>query len=142
MCDFLYFVLLCPSYRASSLATEQEYHFVEQPPDEFYCPVTYSLLRKPHLTACCGKHLSEEAATKIQQISGKCALCNTPSLKTMLSKHFQRQVNELRVFCCHEDRGCAWQGELCEWERHVQNCPMSDTPLMSELLKLPVYVNC
>ena len=46
----------------------------------------------------------------------------------MLSKHFQRQVNELRVFCRHEDKGCGWQGELSDLERHVQSCPMRDQP--------------
>ena len=41
---------------------EEDYPFVEQPSDDFFCPVTFSLLLQPHLTSCCGKHLSQEAA--------------------------------------------------------------------------------
>ena len=58
----------------------------------------------------------------------------------MFSKHFQRQVKSLRVFCHHEDRGCGWQGELAAFHHHVESCPMRDMPLMTELVKLPLYV--
>ena len=65
----------------------------------------------------------------------------------MIDKNFLRQVNELRVFCRHEDRGCGWQGKLSGLERHVQSCPMKTAPLRTaqshhmkttNLLKLPV----
>ena len=119
-------------------STEQEYHFVEQLSKDFFCPVTLDLLLQPHLTACCGKHLSQEAATRIQRERGACPLCKEPQLDTMLDKNIRRQVNELYVFCRHEDRGCGWQGELSDLERHVQSCPLKTTPLMTDLLKLPV----
>ena len=117
---------------------EEDFPFVEQPSEDFFCPVTRDLLLQPHLTGCCGKHLSQEAATRIQREGGACPLCNEPCLNTMLNKRFLRQVNELRVFCRHEDRGCGWQGELSDLERHVQSCPMKTAPLMTDLLKLPV----
>ena len=110
--------------------TSKEYTFVEQPSEDFFCPVTYGLMFQPHLTECCGKHLSQEAATRIQGEGGACPLCNTPNLKTTLNKHFRRQVNALYVFCCHEDRGCGWQGELSELKHHIQSCPMkTDLPV-------------
>ena len=56
----------------------------------------------------------------------------------MLNKHFQRQVNSLRVFCYHVDRGCGWHGDLAVFHDHVKSCPMKDGPLMSELAKLQV----
>ena len=114
---------------------EEDYplKFVEQPSKDFFCPVTYGLLLQPHLTSCCGKHLSQEAATRIQREGEPCPLCKRPYWRTMKNKGFRRQVNELRVFCRHEDRGCGWQGELSDLERHVQSCPIRDQPL-----KLPV----
>ena len=117
---------------------EEDFPFVEQPSDDFFCPVTFGLLLQPHLTSCCGKHLSQEAATRIQGEGGACPLCKRPHWRTMKNKGFQRQVNQLRVFCHHEDRGCGWQGELFDLERHVQSCPMRDQPLMTDLLKLPL----
>ena len=122
---------------AKQLSQEVEYRFVEQPSDDFFCPVTFGLLLQPHLTSCCGKHLSQEAATRIQGEGKPCPLCKRPCWTAMLSKHFQRQVNELRVFCCHEDRGCGWQGELADLERHIQSCPMREIPLVKDS---PVYV--
>ena len=102
--------------------------------------MTFGLLLQPHLTSCCGKHLSQEAAIRIQGERGACPLCNEPDWSTVLNKHFKRQLYALRVFCRHEVRGCGWQGELSDLERHVQSCVMGDGPLMTELLKLPLYV--
>ena len=57
----------------------------------------------------------------------------------MLSKHFQ--LPALHVFCRHEDKGCGWHGELSDLEHHVHSCPMTDAPLMTDLLKSSLYVN-
>ena len=122
----------------SPLPAQEDFPFVEEPSKDFFCPVTYGLLLQPHLTACCGKHLSHKAATWIQKEGGRCPLCNEIGLKTMLDKGLQRKVNGLRVFCHHEDRGCGWQGELSGFEHHVQSCPMKTAPLIADLQKLPV----
>ena len=117
---------------------DEDYPFVEQPSDDFFCPVTMGLLLHPHLTSCCGNHISEEAAARIMGEGGVCPLCKKKDWSTMLNKHFQRQVNSLRVFCRHEDRGCGWQGELGAFHHHVEICPMRDSLPMTELVKLPV----
>ena len=129
-----------PSVSQPRPSPEEDYLFVEQPSDDFFCPVTMGLLLQPHLTSCCGKHLSQEAATRIQREGGACPLCKEQSWSTMFSKYFQRQVNSLRVFCRHEDRGCGWQGELAAFHHHMESCPMRDSPPMTELVKLPVLV--
>ena len=100
--------------------------------------MTTGVLLQPHLTSCCGNHLSEEAAARIKVKEGACPLCKEEYWSTMFSKHFQRQVNSLRVFCRREDRGCGWQGELAAFHHHVESCPMRDGPPMTELVKLPV----
>ena len=117
---------------------EEDYPFVEQPSDDFFCPVTFGLLLQPHLTSCCGNHLSQEAVTRVQGEGGACPLCKASQWSTVLNKHFQRQVNSLCVFCRHEDKGCGWQGELAAFTHHVQSCPMTGGPLMTELVKMPV----
>ena len=118
-------------------STEQEYHFVEEPSKDFFCPVTFGLLLQPHLTTCCGKHLSQEAATRIQGEGKACPLCKEP-FSTVLNKHFLRQVNELHVFCRHKDRGCEWQGELSDLERHVKSCSLKTAPLMTSGIRCQV----
>ena len=66
---------------------EQEYQFVEQPSEDFFCPVTYDLLLQPHLTECCGKHLSQYAATMIKDAGDPCPMCKETNLSTMLDRH-------------------------------------------------------
>ena len=116
----------------TSLA-EEEFLFVEQSSENFFCPVTCGLLLQPHLTACCGKHLSQEAAMKIQGETtiwlqgegGACPLCNMPDFVTLQDKCFLRKVKKLRVFCRHKERGCKWQGGLFDLDHHLQSCPYS-----------------
>ena len=125
-----------PSPNQLKPSSEEDYLFVEQPSKDLFCPVTFGLLLQPHLTSCCGNHISQEAASK--KIRRVCPLCKTRPLNTILNKHFQRQVMSVRVFCRHDDRGCGWQGELANFESHVQSCPMRDAPPMTELMKLPL----
>ena len=139
MNDISLFVYVDSEISDGQHLSDEDYPFVEQPSSDFFCPVMMNLLVQPHLTTCCGMHLSRVAATRIQGERGACPLCKTPHLKTVLNKHFQRQVNALDVFCRHEDRGCGWQGELSDLKRHVKSCPMKDASLMTDLLKLPVY---
>jgi fyn-related kinase len=107
-----------------------EYRFVEQPSKDFFCPVTMGLLLQPHLTSCCGKHLSQEAAAKIRREKLPCPLCKKAQWNTMLDKRFRREVNALHVCCRHEGRGCGWQGEMTTFHTHIKSCPMGcDAPL-------------
>ena len=121
-------------------STEQEYLFVVQPSKDFFCPVTCGLLLQPHLTECCGNHFSQEAVARIQREGKSCPMCNSAPFNTMLNKQFLRQVNELRVFCHHEDRGCEWQGELSALEGHISSCRVGDTLPMTDLSEHPEYV--
>ena len=111
--------------------TEQEYNFVEQPSEDFFCPVTKDLLLQPHLTACCGHHLSDKAATKIQGEGGACPVCKEKKFTAHPDKYFSRQVHELRVFCRHKERGCGWEGDLSALEHHVQSCPRKNSPTVT-----------
>ena len=117
----------------------QDYLFIEEPSEDYFCPVTTGLLLYPHLTSCCGKYLSLEAAIRIQRGGGVCPLCKSAEWSTVLNKELQRQVKSLRVFCRHEDRGCRWQGELRDFDKHVESCQMRDAPQMTELLQPTRY---
>ena len=107
---------------------KKDISFVEKPSDDLFCPVTHSVMLQPHITVCCGEHISQEAATWIQGEGKRCRMCKKLHLKTVLDKRFCRQINKLRVFCHHKDRGCGWQGELFELKYHVQSCPMKNLP--------------
>ena len=111
-----------PSFSQTKLSSKEDYLYVEQPSNDFFCPVTFDLLLQPHLTSCCGMHISQQAATRIKEEKGPCPLCANQHWNTVLNKHFRRQVKSFHVFCCYEDRGCEWQGELARYEEHISSC--------------------
>ena len=111
-----------PKQKKIRLSPEEDYPFVEKPTEDLFCPVTLGLLLQPHLTSCCGKHLSEESATRIQGEGGPCPLCKAPDWSTVLNKHLSRQVKELHVFCRYKEKRCRWKGELSDFTQHVQSC--------------------
>ena len=107
----------------------QEYPFVEEPSQDFYCPVTYDVMVEPHLTSCCGKNLSERAVFRIQREGNPCPLCRGSNWSTLLNKELQDMVGALRVFCPHVDRGCKWKGKLRQFDSHVEHCSKGDAPV-------------
>ena len=96
---------------------EREYDFVEQPPEEFFCPVTFAVLLEPYLTQCCGNHLSQEAYQRLQ--GQPCPVCKEENLTAMRDKFHKRRVLSLKVRCPHKAEGCEWEGELGSLEQHL-----------------------
>ena len=110
-----------------SFSLMEKCRFVEQPSEDFFCPVTCDLLLQPYLMSCCGTHISQEAVSKLKEGERACPLCANHQWNTVLNKHFRCQVKSLHVFCCYEDRGCEWQGELARYEEHISSCPNKNT---------------
>ena len=102
---------------------QHEYDFLEEPPPEYFCPVTFELLRDPKQTECCGHHLSGNVVTRLQQEGKPCPLCNDPNFTVISDKHFKRKVEELKVHCPHKRNGCAWEGQLGNLDPHSKSCP-------------------
>lgn len=99
----------------------QEYNFVEQPPQDFFCPVTMELLVDPHQTACCGNHISSVTVTKLQSDEKPCPICKELNFETMPDKHYRRRILDLHVYCPHV--GCDWVGEVRDYNKHLEACP-------------------
>ena len=101
---------------------EQNYNFVEELSDEYYCPILPGeLLLEPYQTRCCGKHLSERTVGELYRRSRVCPLCKK-RLDVTKDIHFGRRVRELPVFCSNKDRGCRWVAELSALEDHLDEC--------------------
>ena len=110
-------------YEASTEAKKPDYDFVEEPSQDFFCPVTLELLTDPHLTMCCGNHLSQEAANRLKRDGKPCPMCKDPQLYTVPNKHYRRKVNEIKVCCPHKKSGCEWVGGVNEVKQHSDSCP-------------------
>ena len=110
-------------YEASTEAKKPDYDFVEEPSQDFFCPVSLELLTDPHLTMCCGNHLSQEAANRLKRDGKPCPMCKDPQLNTVPNKHYRRKVNEIKVCCPHKKSGCEWVGGVNEVKQHSDSCP-------------------
>ena len=95
-----------------------DYDFVEEPSQDFFCPVTMELFTDPHLTMCCGNHLSQEAANRLKRDGKPCPMCKDPQLNTVPNKH-----NEIKVCCPHKKSWCEWVGGVNEVKQHSDSCP-------------------
>ena len=101
---------------------KEEYDFIEQPSQEYFCPVTFELLLHPDQTTCCGHHISREAVERIQKDKKPCPMCKA-NLTIVPDKFFRRKVHELKVRCYHKEGGCEWVGDLGSYDDHVKKCP-------------------
>ena len=102
--------------------SQSDFHFVERPSQDFFCPVSFELLLEPQLTSCCGHHLSLEVATRLRKECKPCPLCNGEQWQCMLDKNCRRKVHQMRVLCWYNGNGCGWVGGICELEKHADSC--------------------
>ena len=100
--------------------SQVKYEYVEDPPEEHFCPVNFELLLTARQTTCCGKHLSEEAAKKLESNHKSCPMCNSPNLNTLKDIHYRRQVGQTPVYCSKKSHGCPWQGAVSELSNHLK----------------------
>ena len=107
------------------LPADYQYDFVERPPSDFFCPVTYELLLDPQQLTCCGHHFSREAAEHMKSSGiGRCPLCNQDKFEMSSDKYHKRRVTQVLVRCLHKKEGnCEWVGKLSDLSNHALNCP-------------------
>ena len=109
--------------RKSKMSTN--YEFPSKPADDYFCPVSLELLVHANQTGCCGSHLSEEVATKLEEEQRPCPLCNAPELKTTKDLYFRRLVGQVVMYCQHKGSGCTWEGTVKELQAHLGHGAMN-----------------
>lgn len=112
-----------PSSAPRSLSPDQEYDFIQEPPQDFYCAVTLDLLLDPHQTGCCGHHLSREVVERLKREGKPCPMCQDATFNTHPDLYLRRKVREQQVRCPFKEGGCEWVGDLGNREAHLRTCP-------------------
>ncbi len=102
-----------------------DYEFVDQPPKSLECSICLLTLRNPMVISCCGNHFCDPCIGRVKSNRKPCPLCNSPDFTTFLHKGVAREVNALRVYCPKKAKGCDWQGELGQMDRHLN--PMANS---------------
>ena len=106
---------------ALSKFSSSDCEFVEQTSKDFDCPVCFQLIRNPFLTACCGNHFCDTCVKSMKEKSNRFPFCNEKPISGITDKKFQRQINELQVYCVHKKHGCLWIGELGKLATHLES---------------------
>ena len=104
-----------------STSSDLEYDFVQTPSEDYFCPVTYEILKNPQQTSsCCGNHISRAAADLLKREGKPCPMCKKGQLQTTDDLFFKRQVLALKIRCSNKALGCDWVGELGQVEQHLK----------------------
>eukprot|EP00741_Cyanophora_paradoxa_P013232 tig00000178_g12781.t1 len=117
---------------------------------ELTCPICCHVMREPTLLGCSKEHAlcrkcaddlargAETAAAAAQQLYGRGRL--QPELKCPVDREaisrerfkpaqfISRRINELRVRCRFQARGCKWRGDLASFVNHTKSCPSGRAP--------------
>ena len=97
--------------------------FVDEPSQDFSCPICLSAVNEPQLTQCCGYHFCLMCIERLQKAKDPCPMCKLTKISYCYDKFFERKVKELKVRCPRSEDGCNWIGELGDQKRHEQTCP-------------------
>ena len=111
-----------PTNTPREVSTKREFDFIELPPRDFFCPVSFDLLLEPEQTKCCGHHLSLEVTTRLQREGKACPMCKSEAWSADLDKYHRRKVHQVRVRCWYKESGCAWEGDMNGFKRHSGSC--------------------
>ena len=101
---------------------QNEFDFIELPPRDYFCPISFDLLLEPQQTKCCGHHLSLEVTTKLQKEGKPCPMCKSEEWSADLDKYHRRKVHQVRVRCWYKESGCSWEGDVKHFEQHIDSC--------------------
>ena len=93
-------------------------------------PTCSKLLRRPHLTTCCGKNI---CAACVDGVGAQAArpFCPVPNcghperFGASLNRAHMKTVLEYEVRCGSQKIGCRWRGKLSGYDSHQRECPLA-----------------
>ena len=88
-----------------------------------HCSVCLLILREPYAAGCCGKSFCSFCIQQIKQSSKPCPLCKNNQYELHPNKGLQQSLYQLSVYCTNRSKGCEWEGELGEQDKHINSNP-------------------
>ena len=76
----------------------------------------------------------------VKEANGDCPFCQQkPS--GFIDKRFERQLNELKVYCIYKPKGCDWVGNFCKIEQHL-SIGEENGECQFVVVECPVSIGC
>ena len=94
--------------------------FVQQPKElQTECLICLCVVRDPYIVSCCGLKFCRVCINAIEATKGPCPHCQSRLFTSMADKQLKRQLDERKVYCSNETKGCKWTGELRQLLTHL-----------------------
>ena len=101
--------------------------FLEVPPEDYECLVCLLVLREPQMVSCCGVKFCKHCIDRVIQAGKPCPHCKDESFRYMAEKQLHRRILDLKVKCYERKKGCDWEGELRQLQKHHgDRCPYEE----------------
>ena len=116
------------------MATKQgdyQYDFVDPLPEECPCLVCLEVQVDPHQVTCCGKIFCKSCLDQLVRKNQNCPNCRKQFSRDECFRDLntERKINQLRVHCEYNKKGCEWIGRLKDMkELHFPECLYSLVP--------------
>ena len=104
--------------------------FIDEVPDDLYCPLCLDVLTDPCQTSC-GHHYCSRCVTPLMANRDPCPVCREREFSIMRNLALQRQIDNMQVSCCFQEQGCSWTGLKKNLDDHLEMaCNFSSVPCL------------
>ena len=77
----------------------------------------------------------------VKEANGRCPFCKKKPFTGFIDKRFERQLNELQVYCIYRPKGCDWVGNFGKIDQHL-NIGKENGECQFVVVECPVSVEC
>ena len=113
----------------SDSASREQWTFLEKIPEIMMCKICCNIFESPRLLTCCSTGICKRCIERHLQTSARlanqkptCPFCRKEEIKHSKNTSMEESINELKVQCCYESKGCAWTGTLQNGKLHLRVC--------------------
>ena len=93
------------------------------------CRICSGVFESPQLLSCCGMNICKKCmAHYLQRLETladqqpSCPFCRSTDYKLIYNAALEMSINQLRVKCCYQHKGCGWVGNLGRGKLHLKEC--------------------
>ena len=124
--------------------TDDQWIFLDTVPDFMKCKICSSVFESPQLLSCCGTNICKKCMDRhLQRLAmladqpPSCPFCRSTDFKLINNTALEQTINQLKVQCCYQHKGCGWTGALGEMEIFISE----NVSLHPSIVQIGVVVN-